>query len=167
MLEWTRGEHGPVAIRYAKDGSDLPEKQDAPFRPGKWDVIREGKDLTMLAAGTMVRQALRVAALLQEEGLKATVVNCSSLRPLDLKLLRKNADKPLFTLEEHMKTGGFGEYVAMKCLEMNQPAPAEIFAVEDTFPLHGSHSLLMKDTGLDPETIRDRILRKLERSRKA
>ena len=167
MLEWTQGEHGPVAIRYAKAGNDLPEKKDTPFRPGKWEVLRKGKDLTILAAGTMVRQALQVAARLQKKGLEAAVVNCSSIRPLDRDLLRKNAAVPLFTLEEHMKTGGFGEYVAMCCLEMNQPAPAEILAVDDIFPLHGSHSLLMKDVGLDPETICDRILRKLERSRKA
>ena len=161
MLQWTLGEHGPVAIRYARSGSDVPEKKDEPFRPGKWDVLRQGRDLTLLATGTMVRHALRTAELLRADGLKAAVVNCSSLKPLDEKNLKAVGNRPFFTLEEHMKTGGFGEYVAERCRELGLNPPREIFAVNDVFLPHGSHSLLMRDAGLNPETLRTRILRTL------
>ena len=164
MLQWSTGEHGPLAIRYAKAGNDVPEKSDIPFRLGKWEKIGDGKDLAILAAGTMTRHALKVAALLRESGIDGCVVNCSTIKPLDEETLREVSNRPIFTMEEHMKTGGFGEYVTQKLLEMNLEPPLEIYAVEDLYLLHGSHNLLMQDARLDPEALRNRILRRLKRS---
>ena len=160
MLEWTGGDHGPVVIRYARAGNDVPAKKDQPFRPGRWETVREGKDTTLLAAGTMVRHALDAADRLAEDGISAEVVNCSSVKPLDDEKLRLIglAGKPFFTLEEHMKTGGFGEYLSARCQEEGIGLPAGIFAVEDQFLQHGRHGLLMRDAGLDPEQIRNRVL---------
>lgn len=167
MLKWTAGDHGPVAIRYARAGNDVPEKADTVFTPGKWDILRPGKDLALLAAGTMVRQALLVAKALQEDGLQAAVYNCSSIRPLDLRTLETLAGTPVFTLEEHMRTGGFGAYVEQTCMERGWTPPVECFAVGDTFLQHGRHTLLMRDAGLDAVTLRDRILRRLGGRREA
>lgn len=166
MLLWTRGDHGPVAIRYARAGGDVPEKKDHPFHPGRWEKLRNGNDLVLLAAGTMVRHALRTAEILSGAGVEATVMNCSSIKPLDEDALRKVSKIPMFTLEEHMKTGGFGAYVSQKCMELCINPPKAVFGVEDLFLSHGSHALLMKDAGLDPEAIRDRILKALGRSHK-
>ena len=167
MLRWTGGEHGPVAVRYARAGGDVPEKEDRPFIPGRWETLREGKDLVLLAAGTMVRHALRAAELLKAAGKDAAVVNWSTLKPLDEDALRKYARIPAFTLEEHMKTGGFGAYVSQRCAELGLEPPKAVFGVEDAFLSHGSHALLLKDAGLDPETVRDRILKVLGRSPEA
>ncbi len=163
MIRWTGGEHGPVTIRYARSGADVPGRKDGPFTPGKWETLRTGKDAAILAVGTMVRQGLKTAELLAKAGVEAAVINCSSLRPLDENCLRKLKGIPLFTMEEHMKTGGFGAYLGQWCLERGAEPPRKVFAVEDVFIQHGSHSRLMQDAGLDPESMREKILECLGR----
>ena len=165
MIRWTGGDHGPVVIRYARGGRDVPGRKDGPFTPGRWERLRAGKDAAILAVGTMVRQGLKTAALLAERGIQAAVINCSSLKPLDENCMRSLQGIPTFTLEEHMKNGGFGEYLSRWCLDRGLEPPRTVFAVDDMFPQHGSHVLLMKDVGLDPDSIRDRILCDLRGSR--
>ena len=158
MLWWTRGEHGPVTIRYARDGSDVEGRKNREFRPGKWETLIEWKDCAILAVGTMVKVALKTAGMLAERGIEAGVINCSSLKPLDEECLRSLQGTPVFTMEEHMKAGGFGTYLTQRCLEMGLEPPRKVFAVEDCFPQHGRHSLLMQDMGLDPQSLSERIL---------
>ncbi len=165
MIRWTGGEHGPVTIRYARSGADVPGRKDGPFTPGKWETLRAGKDAAILAMGTMVRQGLKTAELLAKAGIEAAVINCSSLRPLDEGCLRRLKGIPLFTMEEHMKTGGFGAYLGQWCLERGAEPPRKVFAVEDVFIQHGSHGRLMQDAGLDPETMADKILECLRKRR--
>ena len=157
MLRWTGGKHGPVTIRYARDGNDVEGRTDREFRPGKWERIKEGKNCAILAVGTMVKVALKTAQRLAKHGIEAEVINCSSLKPLDEDCLRAVQDKPFFTMEEHMKAGGFGSYVIQRCQEMGLRQPRKVFAVEDCFPQHGRHELLMRDMGLDSESLCDRI----------
>ena len=157
MLWWTRGEHGPVTIRYARDGSDVEGRKDREFTPGKWEKLRDGKDCAILAVGTMVKVAMKTAGMLAEKGIEAEVINCSSLKPLDEECLRSLQGTPVFTMEEHMKAGGFGTYLTQRCLEMGLEPPKKVFAVEHCFPQHGRHSLLMQDMGLDPQSLSDRI----------
>lgn len=161
IVRWTITQSGPCAVRYARDGSDLPAHQDQPFTPGKWEVLTSGKaDLTLLAAGTMVRQALACAAILSRRQVQARVVNCSSIRPLDLPFLRTLSGTRFYTMEEHMATGGFGMFVTEACLQEGLTPPAHLFAVRDQFPAHGAHRLLLRDAGLDPDTMAAEILRR-------
>ena len=164
MLRWTITQDGPVAIRYARAGDDLPEYDGHSFRPGKWSCLREGKDLTLLCVGTMTRQGLQTAELLKKQGTDAAVYNCSSLKPLDESILRKIQDRPFFTMEEHMTAGGFGSAVREKCAEMNLKGPEICFGVPDIFLQHGRHDLLMKDAGLDAESLAARVAERMERS---
>ncbi len=161
MLQWTLTQDGPVVIRYARAGDDLPAWREESFTPGKWQRLKAGKDLSLLCAGTMARHGMKVAELLREDGLDAAVYNCSSVKPLDCDILRKIQGKPFFTLEEHMRTGGFGEFVREICAEQGRTGPDICFGVEDTFPAHGNHGLLLKDVGLDPGSISRRIIRKI------
>lgn len=165
MLRWTLTQDGPVILRYARAGDDLTAWREESFTPGKWQRLRKGTDLSLLCVGTMARQGLRTAELLREKGLEAAVYNCSSVKPLDLTTLKKIQGMPYFTLEEHMRTGGFGEYVREICADKGFRGPRACFGVDDQFLAHGSHSLLMKDAGLDPETLRDRIAAKMKESR--
>ncbi len=158
IVRWTITQDAPCAIRYARDGSDLPEHRDAEFIPGKWERLKTGKDLALLATGTMVRKALRTAELLKDKNIDATVVSCSSIRPLDLSMLKDLNCMPCYTMEEHMLTGGFGSFVTEVCLEYGFRPPVKIFAVRDVFPAHGSHRLLMEDAGLDPDSMAKQIL---------
>ena len=66
---------------------------------------------------------------------------------------------PVFTLEEHMATGGFGEYVAEKCREFGIPQPVECIGIPDRFIAHGNHNRLLEDAGLSPMQIAERIKR--------
>ena len=166
IVRWTITQEHPCAIRYARDGSDLPDHQDGPFVPGKWEQLTEDGDITLLAAGTMVRPALQTAVLLKEKGLCACVVNCSSVRPLDLNYLRSLQNKRYYTMEEHMMTGGFGMFVAETALEQGFTPPAKILAVKEIFPGHGSHRLLMRDAGLDPESMAAAIFYQEQQNRK-
>ena len=164
MIRWTAKQDGPVAIRYGKDGGCLPDTEKREFIPAKWRTVREGKDIVLLATGSMVRIGLQAAEILKKTNTDAMVVNCSSVKPLDVEFLKQTVPAmPTVTLEEHMTTGGFGEYVTEKCRELGIPVPADVIGVPDRFISHGSHSRLLEDAGLSPEMIAERILKVLRR----
>lgn len=155
MLEWTQKQDGPCMIRYAKSGDEL-EQIDFPdeFIAGQWRIVTEKTDIMLLAVGSMVPRALKVRDLLAEKGIPVCVVNCSTLKPLDTDFLSLlNGRVSIFTLEEHMITGGFGLYLTEYCMKHQLPLPKKCFGVEDEFIQHGNHELLMKDAGLSAEQI--------------
>ncbi len=167
MLRWTLTRSGPCVIRYAKSGTPVRGREGIPdiFTAGKWNRLREGENLTLLATGSMVRRALKTAELLREKGLNAEVWNCSTVKPLDSDVLSQlKHGTAVFTLEEHMLTGGFGEYVTAECRKQGWQEPAECIAVPDRFIAHGEHEKLMKESGLTPEQICGRILARLKGS---
>ena len=159
MLEWTRKQDGPCVIRYAKSGDELtrislPEQ----FTAGKWQTITEEADTMLLAVGSMVPRALKVRELLAEKGIPACVVNCSTVKPLDGAFLNAmNRGAAVFTMEEHMITGGFGMFLTEYCIAHQLPVPRKCFGVGDGFIQHGSHDLLMRDAGLDAGQITEEI----------
>lgn len=167
MLQWTIRQDQPVAVRYSKDGAPLPisvSEGNAVFEAGRWKILKCGKDITLLAVGSMVRIALCVSDILKEHGLQTEVVNCSTVKPLDKEFLENLVpDKHYFTLEEHMLTGGFGEYVTSFCHHSGYRIPDHCFGIPDVFIQHGRHDLLLKDAGLAPEQISCKILDCLER----
>ena len=164
MLRWTAGHDGPCAIRYGKNSVDLsgryPNREA--FIPGKWETLEEGSDCTLLAVGSMVETAIAVRDLLAEKGVQARLVNASTVKPMDESLLRKIADKPVFTLEEHVRTGGFGAAVCGFAADNGLAAPAKVFALPDAFVTHGSRNLLLDKYDLSPEKIADEIIRILQ-----
>ena len=158
MIRWTAKQDGPVAIRYGKDGGCMPETEKTEFVPGKWKTVSDGKDLILLATGSMVRIGLQVSEIMKESNTDVRVVNCSSIKPLDEEYLKKTDQHvPVITLEEHMTTGGFGEYVTEKCRMLGITEPVECIGVPDRFIAHGSHDRLLEDAGLSPERIAERI----------
>ena len=161
MIQWTIKQENPVAIRYSKNGKPLETsfEKDNTFIPGKWKTLVPGKDLVLLATGSMVRTSLAVSERLAGAGLSAEVVNCSSVKPSDDEYLRRmKPGIPVFTLEEHMTTGGFGEYLTEKCRGFQVQMPDICFGIPDIFVQHGDHDLLMRSAGLSAEQITERIL---------
>ena len=155
MIRWSAGCSGPCAIRYPKYLKDFPETEGKGFREGKWMTLREGEDAAVLAVGSMVCEALKIQEMLSREGLRIRVVNCSSVKPMDEDVLRSVCGAmPVFTMEEHMLTGGFGAAVTQYCVQNRLQPPLRCFGVSDRFVQHGSHTQLMKDTGLNNEQIR-------------
>ena len=164
MLKWTMKQDGPCLIRYPKSAGTVPSatRNDSEFSPGKWERLTGNGDI-ILATGSMVSKAMRVHELLLQEGISAAVMNCSSVKPLDEAYL---ASVPMtakvFTMEEHMVSGGFGQFVTETCLEHQWTLPSYCFGVRDVFIQHGDHESLMADAGLDAGTMAGTIRRILE-----
>ena len=159
MLRWTAGQNGPCVIRYPKSVKEfVTEHPVLPFEAGTWKALNKMSGLLLLAVGSMVAKALEAKDLLGRDGIAATVVNCSTVKPADEAFLASiPAAAKVFTLEEHMLNGGFGEYVSQTCLRHGWVQPVYCFGVDDTFVQHGDHEHLMRDAGLDTEHIARKI----------
>ncbi|MDY4139285.1 MAG: 1-deoxy-D-xylulose-5-phosphate synthase [Eubacteriales bacterium] len=158
MIRWTASFDGPCAIRYSRTPVDLSEAYPCEgFTCGKWEILREGTDCALLAVGSMVAPALETAELLAKKGVSAAVVNCSTVKPMDEDMLFRLDGTPLFTMEEHVLTGGFGSAVCAFCVGNDLAVPLITFGVPNTFVQHGRHDQLMKYLGLQPKQMAQRI----------
>ena len=160
MLKWTACQDGPCLIRYPKSAKAFKtETPCIPFAAGTWHYVAEGDRVLLLAVGSMVSRALETVEILRQHQISAGVVNCSSVKPLDENFLERiPKETAVFTLEEHMISGGFGEYVTRVCLDHGWNVPVRCFGVSETFIQHGDHEHLMKDAGLDAQTLAEKIL---------
>ena len=163
MLRWTLTQDGPCVIRYPKSVKEIRNRQEQDFVPSRWSVMTGESDVILLAAGSMVPVAMDVYSILGKNTISAMVVNCSTLKPLDEDFLSSIPKKAaVFTLEEHMLTGGFGEYVSSLCLEKGFNVPMHCFGVKDVYIQHGNHEQLMRDAGLDAAAIAEKIRKLLK-----
>ncbi|MEG0135358.1 MAG: transketolase C-terminal domain-containing protein [Cetobacterium sp.] len=128
--------------------------QEKPFKIGKSDILIEGTDITIFATGFMVSKALDVEKMLKKDGCSARVVNISSIKPIDRDLIIESALKTraFVTIEEHQKSGGLGSAIAEVICEKN-PIPIKIIGIEDEFGQSGTPSELIKEYGLDEQSI--------------
>ena len=160
------GFDGPCSIRYPKSAVSLPDGYAvSSFTIGKWLTLREGTDAVILAVGSMVSTALRAADALAQDGVSLTVVNASTVKPLDAECLRRvfEMDRPIFTVEEHVRMAGFGSAVLEAASEMGFRPSVKLLAVDDCFVPHGDHAHLLRDTGLDDESVIRAISTELNR----
>ncbi|MBU1701574.1 MAG: 1-deoxy-D-xylulose-5-phosphate synthase [Candidatus Eisenbacteria bacterium] len=155
----------PFAVRYPR--VSIPEQgplddsfEEIPL--GSWEVMREGKDLCILAVGTMAGVAEEAVPILDRAGLTPTLVNARFINPMDEKFLNRMLDKhrTIVTMEENVLNGGFGAKVARWLNDMPEtPAHRRIhIGLPDEFVTHGSRSFLLKTLGLDAEGVAGRIL---------
>lgn len=166
MVRWTQHHDAPCAIRYGRKSIDLSEKYPYKgFVQGKWEVLEQGSDCTLLAVGSMVAEALETRGKLMSYGISAAVVNCSTVKPLDEDMLRSLKEKPIITMEEHVLSGGFGSAVSTFCVAEEIPGPLLSFGIADTFVQHGRRDQLMKYLGLEPGQMAKRICYALENKR--
>lgn len=154
------------AIRFPRGNvaKSVLEFPCAPFKIGEGEVLVEGSDATILTLGSMVETALKAQQILKKEGVDVRVVNMRFAKPLDGKLIRESIahSRFLFTLEEHVLTGGFGSKV-LEFLEENElhDAYAHRLALPDEFIEQGTKEILMDRIGLSPEKVARRVLEKL------
>ncbi|MGN0794736.1 MAG: 1-deoxy-D-xylulose-5-phosphate synthase [Aristaeellaceae bacterium] len=162
MLRWTQGNDKPCAIRYGRRPVDLSDRYPVRgvYTPGKWEVLEEGSDVTLLAVGSMVEEAVALHDLLAKKGIRARLVNCSSVKPMDEAMLME-LDGPYVTIEEHVRTGGFGAAVCSWMQQEGRAAPMICFAIADTFVQHGGRSQLLRYLGLDAAQMAQRIMTEL------
>ncbi|AIE83863.1 1-deoxy-D-xylulose-5-phosphate synthase [Fimbriimonas ginsengisoli] len=153
MTHWmAKYDAGPTAVRYPRGSSDerLPESRTS-IALGKSEVIREGKDLTISAVGSMVSVAYEAAAGLAAQGIEATVINARFLRPLDSETLIGSVSKTkrLITIEENMRSGGFGEACRNALHDAGMGGiPHRLIALPDSFVEHGTQPILREECGL-------------------
>jgi 1-deoxy-D-xylulose-5-phosphate synthase len=161
MLRYAVSYNGPVAIRYPKDEAytGLSEYQ-APMEHGKSEILWTGADIAILAVGSMVKTGQEVAEALKQEGLNATLVNVRFISPVDygvLDLLSENHSM-FVTLEENVKSGGYGQKVSdYLCETKKQNIKMLNVSVPDLFIEHGGVGELQKKFGIDAESIIHRI----------
>ncbi len=155
MLQWTLEHEGPCLIRYPKSVKPFSQSElCCPFTTGKWQELKKGSDVILLAVGSMVPRALDTAEILEQKGISTGVMNCSSVKPLDEKYLASIPHTvQVYTMEEHMMTGGFGEYVSRYCADRGYVIPTGCYAVKECYIPHGDHERLMKEAGLNADSL--------------
>ncbi|MFV0530289.1 MAG: transketolase family protein [Flavobacteriales bacterium] len=147
---------GPVYLRFGrpKVPNFIKEPTDYTFEIGKGLLLQEGSDVTIVATGHLVWEALLATEELGKEGISAEVINIHTIKPLDDEIILKSVTKTgcIVTAEEHNYLGGLGESVA-RILTTNNPLPQEFVAVNDTFGESGTGTELMKKYGIDSKAI--------------
>ncbi len=142
--------NGPVYLRFGRLAAPVfNNPENYKFELGKGIVLREGNDLTIVASGLMVYEALKAADALKEDGISARVVNIHTIKPLDKELIAKCAKETgvIVTVEEHNVVGGLGEAVC-EAVCSSTPVPVVKIGVEDRFGYSGPAAVLLEQFGL-------------------
>ncbi len=142
---------GPVYIRFGRAAVPvINDRPDYKFEIGKGTVVREGKDVTIVATGICVDSALTAAKLLEEEGISAEVINICTIKPLDEEIIINSAKKTgkVVTVEEHSVIGGLGSAVC-DALSANYPVKVKKLGMQDVFGESGSAAALVEKYHLD------------------
>lgn len=139
----------PSYVRFARDKTPVFTTARTPFKLGRAEIFKQGKDVAIIACGPMVYQALLAAKELKKQGINAMVVNNHTIKPLDKDTIVKAAKKTgaVVTIEEHQITGGLGGAVS-ECLSENYPVPIKIVGIKDRYGESGTPEELLKEFGL-------------------
>lgn len=160
---------GPIALRYPR-GNALGVPLRSGFQKieiGKGEILRSGKDIALLAVGTMVHHSLQAAELLQQQGVNAEVVNMRFVKPIDKELLIDVCSriKVLVTIEDNVIKGGFGSAVLETIAELGiENVHIRLHGLPDSFVEHGSPAQLYRLLQLDAEGIAQVALQTLHES---
>ena len=150
---------GPVYMRFGR--AACPVINDVPdyhFEIGKGRVVREGSDVTIVATGICVGNALEAAKMLEADGISAEVINICTIKPLDEELIIGSVKKTgkVVTAEEHSVIGGLGSAVC-DALCKSYPAPVCKIGMQDTFGESGSAAALVEKYKLDGKGIYEQV----------
>ena len=155
---------GPVYLRFGRPAVPVFTPEDQVFEIGKAIQLQEGSDVTIVATGHLVWEALEAAKVLHEQGISADVINIHTIKPLDDKAILDSVAKTgcIVTAEEHNHLGGLGESVA-RVLALHHPTPQEFVATNDTFGESGTPAQLMEKYGLNSDSIVAKALKVIKR----
>ncbi len=146
--------NGPAYMRFAREKTAQMTTSKTPFQIGKAQVLKEGWDIAIIAAGPLLFQCLEAAVLLQESGVDAMIINSHTIKPLDEKTILMAAQRcrRVITVEEHQVIGGLGSAVA-EFLSENCPVKMKRIGMPDSFGESGSPDELLDKFGLNAERI--------------
>lgn len=156
--------NGPVYLRFGRPSVANFTPEDQSFEIGKAVHLIEGTDVTIVATGHLVWEAILAAESLEKQGISAEVINIHTIKPLDAEAILKSVKKTrcIVSAEEHNYLGGLGESVARVLVE-NHPTPQEFVATQDTFGESGTPAQLMEKYGLNAEAISKACVKVLTR----
>jgi transketolase len=159
-------ENGPMYMRTSRAPLPTITQESDPFVIGKANVVREGKDVTIIGCGLMVYEALQAAEILKKENIDAKVVNMHTIKPIDEAMIVKSAQETgaIVTAEEHQLFGGLGSAVA-EVVVRREPVPMEMVAVKDSFGETGSPQELLKAYHLKDVDIVEAVKKVLKRKK--
>ena len=161
MLKFAVAYDAPIALRYPRgEAYDGLQEFRAPVEYGRSEVIYEEADIALLAVGSMVKVAEKVRDILKNTGYNCTLVNVRFVKPIDEELLEEIAGshRLAVTLEENVRSGGFGDHVLEYADDRELPLHVLNVALPDEYVEHGNVALLYKEVGFDPEQIAMRII---------
>jgi transketolase len=155
---------GPIYIRFFRDNTPMFTDESTPFEIGKANTLIDGTDVTVIACGLQVWEAVQAAEVLHAEGISTRVVNMHTIKPLDTHAILRAAEETgaIVTAEDHQIHCGLGSAVA-EVLSQNQPTPQEFVAVRDTFGESGGGLELMRKYGIARDDIVNAVRRVLKR----
>jgi len=159
--------YGPVYIRVGRPKAPIVYPNGCDFRIGKSNKLREGKDLTIIANGLLVAEALEAAHELEKERIEAAVIDMHTVKPLDEGAIKEAAKETgaILTVEEHLLHGGLGSRVAQVVVSTS-PVPMELLGLKDTYGESGKPYELFEKFGISKEKIVKRAHRLLKRKKK-
>jgi len=154
MLRAAYEMEGPVYIRFGRAATPVYHDESFAFAVGKGEVLRNGKDVAIIATGILVPEAIDAGERLAAEGIHARVINMATIKPLDKDIVIQAAEDcgKIVTVEEHNIIGGLGEAVCAVLAE-NCPVPVHRIGVNDEFGHSGPAAELLKQFGLTSEHI--------------
>lgn len=155
---------GPVYLRFGRPKMPVFTPADQEFKIGEALMLNEGADVTILATGHLVWEAIEAGHILADMGIDAEVINIHTIKPLDAEAILKSVEKTgcVVTAEEHQMNGGLGDSVA-QLLARKNPTPLEMVAVNDSFGESGVPSQLMEKYGLTKNDIVSAVEKVMER----
>ncbi len=158
---------GPVYLRFGRPVVPNYTPKDQIFEVGKAVMLNEGKDVTIVATGHLVWEAIKAGEILEQKGIDAEIINIHSIKPFDEKAVLASVNKTgcVVSAEEHQMNGGLGDSVAQLLARIN-PAPLEMVAVNDSFGESGTPEQLMIKYGLSAENIVESALKAIARKSK-
>jgi len=160
MLDLSLELNEPVAIRYPRGNTYYLNKGSyQPIKKGSFEIIDEGKETVVLAIGTMVKHALEAKQILLKDNINPTIVNARFLKPIDKELLHSllKSHKSVVTIEDNVKSGGFGSRINQFIIDNNYDNRIENISLPDEFIQHGDIDALYDIVGLSAIGIANKI----------
>ncbi len=163
MIEFSINLNKPVAIRYPRGGEGkIKFDKCEDINLGKAEIIKEGKDLSLIAIGKMVERAVEVSHILEKNNIDAEIINVRFLKPLDKEVILNSArkTKKVITIEDGLLKGGLGTAVieAINSSDIKD-VKVKTFGYDDCFVKHGNVEELEKEYNLDAESIVNNIVK--------
>ena len=145
----------PTYLRFGREKTEIFTTPETPFQIGRAEILRSGKDVSLVGCGGVLYNALVAAEELAQAGIECEVINSHTIKPLDEKAIIASVQKTgaLVSLEEHQITGGLGSAIA-ESLARHRPTPQEFIGIQDRYGQSGNTRELFQEYGLDVAAIK-------------